>query len=239
MPGPPLFCEFVEIGLPIARPRELVALAIEEVVTMNDGAEPETVLTWIAPKQARVVYRGGDVLVDVEQGTVTSWDGESEAWIFEWLDEWEADAAAYASDMKERYIGGTPKFARMGQKRAFDMNCERYFVAAERRTAEGELEGVRQDLWVTRELKTTEAIAKMYMRLVSLVDRTWAELPIARPRGIVLQSVTSWRLASAPPRDPALSMTVRVESIDHVVIPQTFFDPPMVASPADYSAAKD
>jgi hypothetical protein len=231
LPAPPPLCHYVEVEdlpCPVARPHEVLALAIQEVVTVSDAAEPDSVLTWIAPGYARVVFPGGEILLNVHQRTVTSWDGETQRWTVDWLEDWEFDAETEAREVLERYVDGTPKFARIGREtKVLDMKCDRHYVGAKRRTPEGDIERIRQDLWVTRDLETTEAIAQTYMALVPLVDRTWIEVPIERPRGIVLRSVTSRRPVDAGPGDVASTTTVRIESITHVIAPRTFFDLPV------------
>jgi hypothetical protein len=216
-------------------------LAIEEVITTSDEAEPDTVRSWIGPWHARVVFRSGEVLLDVQQRTVAAWDAEAQGWTVGPLDDWVDDIGAEAEKVLERYVAGPPKFKRIGKpEKLLGLKCDRFYAGAERKSPDGDVERIRQDLWVSRELTTVPQIVETYIAVASLFDATWVEVPVERPPGIVLQSVTSWRPADAPAREPAPSVTVRVESITHLVMPQTFFDPPVnLILPARAAASED
>jgi hypothetical protein len=207
------------------------ALRIVEQVDTDAPSEPFRVTTWITPDYARIQDANGEIVLDVPARFVAFYDLDAGIWDVQSLESFGGWVDSVASAVYSASEFAAPRFEKFGGKSLVaGYDCQRYTMELDREQLGAGGEHVRQDLWMTRDIEMTGPHYAMLRSVSALFDRTWHRVPVERPRGVVMRSVTVVQRPDAGPGETELEWEESiVEEIGYRITPRTFF---LLAVPA-------
>jgi len=204
----------------------LPTLVLVEQSEVSGESVPVEVVYSIAPGLARIVYPGGTILLDEVGRQVAFYDAEQDTWATESLAACEARADSLRDRVRNHSQPAAPVFTVAGSMTLVSgYECQAYRVTIAIDRPGGDREEITQELWLTRDIETTEEIYATYRHTLQLFDNHWLEVPAERPPGIVFRT-REVRLVTPRPQGegPDIEDATVVEA-GYRLYPLDFFSP--------------
>jgi hypothetical protein len=203
------------------------------------GSDDSTdVIYSVGPGLARVDYAGGTILLDEPARRVSFFDAEQGTWSSQPLEDWQAHVDSLTEWTRTHARSDSFKFRRTGPATLVsEYECRAYHVSLVVEMPDGVRDAITQQVWVTRDVETTQEIYTTYRHALALFDNQWLDVPLDRPAGIVFRTREARLSTPRAPGEGAHIEEASVVEIGYRLYPMEFFT--MAADPSMGPAASE